>query len=226
MASNLKKPGSPSPIRVLLAGDHQVLMAGFASTLSAAGMVVAGQAKTPEDAISKYSELHPDVVVLDVRFGTSMTGMDAARSILLKSSQAKIVFFSQFDQRSDQLALVMQAYKLGALGYLTKDSDPDLVVEAIRQACSGHIYITPEISDRLARMSISGDTTPQSSLDEREMAVFKMMAEGYKNVEIAGKLKLSAKTISNTSQSVKEKLGVNRPADITRLAIRHGLLLD
>ena len=226
MARNLKKPGSPSPIRVLLAGDHQVLMAGFASTLSAAGMVVAGQAKTPEDAISKYSELHPDVVVLDVRFGTSMTGMDAARSILLKSSQAKIVFFSQFDQRTDQLALVMQAYKLGALGYLTKDSDPDLVVEAIRQACSGQIYITPEISDRLARMSISGDTTPQSSLDEREMAVFKMMAEGYKNVEIAGKLKLSAKTISNTSQSVKEKLGVNRPADITRLAIRHGLLLD
>jgi two-component system invasion response regulator UvrY len=54
MVSNLKKPGSPSPIRVLLAGDHQVLMAGFASTLSAAGLLVAGQAKTPEDAIVEY----------------------------------------------------------------------------------------------------------------------------------------------------------------------------
>jgi len=214
---------------VLLADDNEVLRAGFASTLSAAGLVVIGEAKTPEDAIAKYFDLSPDVVVIDIHFGTSMTGMDAARSILRKSSKdnaAKIVFFSRFGQMADQLAMVMQAYKLGGLGYLTIDSAPGVVVEAIRQAYSGNVYITPEISDRLARMSVGVDLSPQSLLDAREMTVFKMMAEGYTNVEMAEKLNLSARTISITSQSVKDKLGVNRPADITRLAIRKGLLVD
>ena len=99
-------------------------------------------------------------------------------------------------------------------------------MEAIQQAYSGNVYITTEISDRLARMSVGVDLTPQSLLDEREMIVFKMMAEGYTNVEMAEKLNLSAKTISNTSQSVKDKLGISRPAEITRLAIRQGLLVD
>ena len=218
-----------TPIRVLLADDHEVLMAGLDSTLSAAGLVVIGKAKAPEDAVEQYFALSPDVLVIDIHFGKSMTGMDAARSILRRASKenkAKIVFFSRLGRMTDQLALVMQAYKLGGIGYLTIDSPPGVVVEAIQQAYSGNVYITPEISDRLARMSVGVDLTPQSLLDEREMIVFKMMAEGYTNVEMAEKLNLSAKTISNTSQSVKDKLGISRPAEITRLAIRQGLLVD
>jgi two-component system invasion response regulator UvrY len=73
-------------------------------------------------------------------------------------------------------------------------------------------------------MAVRGDLSPQSQLDERDLAVFKLMAEGLTNAEIADRLNLSTKTISNISQSVKEKLGVHRPAYITKLAVKHGLI--
>lgn len=199
-------------------------MAGFASLLTDEGFEIIGQVKTPEEAIKQYFNLRPDVLVLDIRFGPGMSGLDAARSILTTSSQAKIVFFSQFDQP----AMAQTAYKMGAFAYLTKDSEPDLLIEAIRQAYSGETYMPPEMSDQLARLSILDDShkSPLELLDARELGVFRLMAEGFTNLEMAEKLSLSAKTISNITQSVKEKLGTTRPAEITRIAIRNGLLIE
>lgn len=214
-----------SLIRVLLADDHPMLMAGFAALLSDEGFEIVGQVKTPEEAIRHYFKQRPDVVILDIRFGPGMTGLDAAKEILTRDSQAKIVFFSQFDQP----AMAQQAYKMGAFAYLTKDSEPELLIEAIRQAYEGgDVYMPPVMTDQIARLSIRDDSykSPKELLDPRELSVFTMMAEGYTNVEMAEKLNLSEKTISNTTQSVKEKLGTTRPAEITRIAIRNGLLIE
>ena len=87
-------------IRVMLADDHPIVMTGFAMSLAGVGMDVVGQAKTPEEAAAMYAELQPDVMVLDIRFGTELTGLDAAQDILKKFPAAKIVFLSQFDQDS------------------------------------------------------------------------------------------------------------------------------
>lgn len=214
--------GSSRPIRVLLADDHPLLMAGFAAALGDFGMEIIGQAKTAEDAVVQFFSLTPDVIVLDIRFGSGMTGLEAAKQILKKDSQAKIVIFSQFDQP----AMALQAYKMGVIAYLTKDSDPEMLAEAIRQAHAGDVFIPPLISHQFARMSIGDGKMPHSVLDERELQVFRLMAEGCTNTEIAEKLSLSPKTISIASQSVKDKLGVSRPADITRLAIKNGLLME
>ncbi len=213
---------SSRPIRVLLADDHPLLMAGFAAALGDFGMEIIGQAKTAEDAVVQFFSLTPDVIVLDIRFGSGMTGLEAAKQILKKDSQAKIVIFSQFDQP----AMALQAYKMGVIAYLTKDSDPEMLAEAIRQAHAGDVFIPPLISHQFARMSIGDGKMPHSVLDERELQVFRLMAEGCTNTEIAEKLSLSPKTISIASQSVKDKLGVSRPADITRLAIKNGLLME
>jgi DNA-binding NarL/FixJ family response regulator len=208
------------PIRVMLADDHPIVMTGFAMSLEAAGMEVVGQAKTPSEALALYGEARPDVAVLDMRFGTELTGLDAAQDILKADPRAKIVFLSQFDQDS----LIKETYRIGAHAFVTKDCDPADLATAVRHAHEGKLYFLPQIAERLASLAVRGDVSPQSQLDERGLEIFKLMAEGLTNAEIAEKLNLSTKTISNISQSVKEKLGVHRQAYITKLAVKHGLI--
>lgn len=211
---------SDKPIQVLLADDHPIVMTGFAMSLAGEGMEVVGQAKTPQEAVEQFWALQPQVVVLDIRFGAELTGLDAAKQILEKQPTAQIVFLSQFDQD----ALIKETYRLGAKAFVTKDCDPADLAIAVRRAAQGELYFMPSIAERLANLSVRGDASPQTLLDERSLEIFKLMAEGLTNVEIAEKLDLSQKTISNISQSVKEKLGIHRPALITKLAMKHGLI--
>ncbi len=162
-------------IRVLHADDHPVVLDGFANALESHGIHTVAKAHSVPEALAQYAATQPDVAILDLRFGSALTGLDAARQLLHDFPQAKIVFLSQFDQDS----LIKEAYRLGARAFITKDCDP---------------------------------------------AELAQMAEGLTNQEIADQLQLSSKTISNTSQTIKEKLQVQRAADITRLALRHGLL--
>lgn len=208
------------PIRVLLADDHPIVMTGFAMSLGAEGMEVVGQAKTPQEAVDQYVAFRPDVAVLDIRFGAEMTGLDAAKHILEKHPDAQIVFLSQFDQD----ALIKETYRLGAKAFVTKDCDPADLAVAVQRASQGELYFMPQIAERLANLSVRGDASPQTLLDARSLEIFTLMAEGLTNVEIAERLDLSQKTISNISQAVKEKLGIHRPALITKLAMKHGLI--
>ncbi|MFZ6643871.1 response regulator [Undibacterium sp. TC4M20W] len=207
-------------IRVLLADDHPIVMTGFAMSLGSLGITVLGQARTPQEAFEQYAALKPDVVILDIRFGADLTGLDAARDILAQFADAKIIFLSQFDQD----ALIKEAYRLGAKAFVTKDCDPADLATAVQRAHQGELYFLPQIAERLANLSVRGDESPQSLLNERDLEIFKLMAEGLTNAEIAERLDLSLKTISNVSQAIKEKLGVHRPAYITKLAVKHGLI--
>jgi two-component system, NarL family, invasion response regulator UvrY len=208
------------PVRIMLADDHPIVMTGFAMSLGTQGMEVVGQAKNPGEALAMYTELKPDVAVLDIRFGTELTGLDAAQDILKADPKAKIVFLSQFDQDS----LIKETYRIGAHAFVTKDCDPADLADAVRHAREGRLYFLPQIAERLASIAVRGDISPQSQLDERSLEIFKLMAEGLTNAEIAERLDLSTKTISNISQAVKEKLGVHRQAYITKLAVKHGLI--
>ena len=207
-------------IRVMLADDHPIVMTGFAMSLTAQGLDVVAQARTPEEALEQHKRLAPDVIVLDIRFGDQLTGLDVAKQILAQAPSAAIVFLSQFDQDS----LIKETYRLGGRAFMTKDCDPADLAAAVRRAHEGELYFLPHIAERLANLSVRGDASPQSQLDERALEIFTLMAEGLTNAEIAEKLDVSTKTISNISQAVKEKLGVHRPAYITRLAVKHGLI--
>lgn len=207
-------------IRVLLADDHPIVMAGFAMSLENLGLSIVGQAKTPQDAVAQFNALQPDVCILDLRFGAQLTGLDAAKEIWQAQPKAHIIFLSQFDQDS----LIKEAYRLGASAFVTKDCEVAELLMAVQRAHQGELYFMPAIAERLANLSVRGDASPQSLFDERELAIFTLMAEGLTNLEIAEKLALSSKTISNTSQSIKERLGLHRPAEITKLAVKHGLV--
>ena len=127
----------PKPIRVMLADDHPIVMTGFAMSLAGQGMDVVGQAKTPDEAVTMYADHRPDVAVLDIRFGTGMTGLDAAETILKADPKAKVVFLSQFDQDS----LIKETYRLGAHAFVTKDCDPADLGDAVRHAEPGQAVL-------------------------------------------------------------------------------------
>lgn len=213
------KSDDKEQIRVLLVDDHPIVLAGFATSLSSRGISVIGQTTASEDVITQYKELAPDILVLDIKFGSHLSGLDTAKNLLTEFPDAKIVFLSQFDQ--DQF--IKKAYKLGARAFITKTCTPKELANSLKKVYEGDIYFLPQVAERLAALTIS-DPSPQSLLDSREVQIFTMMAQGLTNVEIAEKMDISAKTVSNVSQAIKEKLGIHRQADITLLAVKHGLV--
>lgn len=207
-------------IKVVLADDHPILMAGFSMVLGQYDIEVIGEATSPDAAQKMFSELLPDVLVLDIRFGDHLSGLDTAKQILLKFPSAAIVFLSQFDQDG----LIKEAYKIGGRAFITKDCAPVDLATAISNAHAGKLFFLPHIANRLAKLSVRGDNSPQSLLNERELELFLLMAQGLTIAEMADNLSLSQKTVSNLGQTIKAKLEVTRSADITLLAVKHRLI--
>lgn len=209
-----------APIRVLLADDHPIVMSGFALSLSSMAIDVIGQVTTPNEAVESYESLQPDVLMMDLRFGEKLTGLDAAKTILERHPKANILFLSQFDQD----ALIKQTYSIGGRGFLTKDISATDLAQAVTDASNGETYFLDRIAKRLANLSVKGDQSPSAVLDPREFEIFLLTAKGRTNQEMADLLGLSQKTISNVAHSLKEKLGTNRIADLTLLAVKHGYI--
>ncbi len=162
----------------------------------------------------------PTSPVLDIRFGTELTGLDAAQAILKSDPSAKIVFLSQFDQDS----LIKETYRLGAHAFVTKDCDPADLATAVRHAHEGKLYFLPHIAERLASMAVRGDVSPQSQLDERGLEIFKLMAEGMTNAEIAETLEPVDQDHQQYQPVDQGKAGRAPPGHITLLAVKHGLI--
>lgn len=208
------------PVRVLLADDHPLLLAGFSMTLKSYGIEVVGEAKTPEEAIEQYRAIKPEVLVIDIRFSGRSNGLTAAKAIREATPDAKIVFLSQFDADN----LITEAYRIGACAFITKDSDTANLAAAIKKARDGETYFLPHIAERLAKLTIEGDRSPQTILDEKELQLFRLIARGRTHAEISQQVSLSLKTIGVHVQQIKDKLRVTRSADLTLLAVKHGLL--
>lgn len=206
-------------IKVLVADDHPLITQGLVNELKPFGIDHVDAVMDGTEVVRRFGELSPDVLVLDLRIG-AVRGLDVARELLTGNPDARIVFYSQFDQDH----IVRETYRIGGKAFIPKSADPGLLAQAIHAAQRGGTYFMPEIAERLALMSVRGDDSPQTKLGERELVVFKKMAQGLTNAEIAHDLDLSVKTIGLATQNVKETLGVNRAADITRLALKHQLI--
>jgi two-component system invasion response regulator UvrY len=213
------KRSEPS-IKVLVADDHPVIADGLTVALRPFGVEVIGHVGSAAEVMARYRETRPDVLVLDLRFGPGPTGLDVARQLLETHPQARIVFYSQFDEDE----IIREAYRLGASAFVTKNTTPDALAQAIKAAHAGRTHFMPNIAERMAMLGVRGDDSPRSKLDEREIEVFTQLAQGLTNNEIAERMGLSTKTISTISQAIKEKLGVHRAAEITRLAMKHGMI--
>lgn len=188
-------------IRIVLADDHPVVRTGLRAILSGdADLQVVGEAQTPDEAFALATDLSPDLVLMDLQFGTDQNGADATRRIRALPRPPAVLVLTNYDSDGD----ILGAVEAGASGYLLKDAPPDELVAAIRAAARGETALAPAIAGRLlARMR-----APQVSLSARETEVLDLVAAGCANGTIARRLHISDATVKSHLVHIYSKLGV------------------
>jgi two-component system, NarL family, invasion response regulator UvrY len=208
-------------IRVLMADDHEIVRRGLKHILAdAADIQVVAEAEDGLQAIRLAREHVLEVAILDVSM-PHKNGLDVLKQ--LKSEFPKLPVLILSMHAEEQLAV--RALKMGAAGYLNKQSAPGQLIGAIRQVAAGKRYISPETAEQLAA-SVSGDgqALAHETLSSREYQILCMIASGSGLSSTAEKLKLSAKTVSVYRARVLEKLHLKNNAEITHYAIKHQLI--
>jgi len=207
-------------IRVLLADDHPVVRTGFKLLLQMHPDVsVVAEAETGEQACLRYSELAPDVVIMDLAM-PGMGGLEALKRIRARDPRARVLALSAHDDPMH----ARRALREGALGFLSKRSAPEALLNALASVASGHRYIDADVAQKLALAEIDGSSSPVDKLSEREFEIFLRLAAGGTVQGIAEDLHLSASTVGTHLYNVKQKLAAENQSELTLIAIRHGLI--
>jgi two-component system, NarL family, invasion response regulator UvrY len=207
-------------VKVMLVDDHSVVRMGFKLLLQACDDIeVVAEADSGEAACLMVEAQAPDVVVMDIAMA-GMGGIEAIKRMLAKNPRLKILALSAHEDTSHP----KRALQAGALGYLSKRSAPEVLIDAIRAIAKGQRYLDAQIAQRMAVQDISGDKGPMEKLSAREFEVFVQLARGQSVAQISEALKLSSSTIGTHLYNVKQKLGLANQAEMTLLAIRHGLI--
>lgn len=208
-------------ITVLLVDDHAVVRTGFRLLLQSVAEVSAvHEAQSGEVACQRYTELAPDVIVMDLAM-PGMGGLEALRRIRSHDSNARVLALSAHDDPMH----ARRALREGALGFLSKRSAPEALIEAVTAVAAGRRYIDASLAQELALADLDGAAkSPVERLSEREFEVFVRLARGATVQRIAEDLKLSASTVGTHLYNIKQKLAVVNQSELTLLAIRHGLI--
>ena len=205
---------------IVLVDDHAVVRAGVRRLLEQEPLFeVIGEAESGEKAYQIFGELKPDVMVMDLSM-PGMGGLEGIRRILMRYEKAKILVLSMHED----LSFANQALKLGAKGYLTKNTLADDLVKSIETVTQGDIFLSDEIAKKMAMQSISGNQDPVNELSAREFEIFRLLAEGLDIDAIASTLNISSKTVSNYQTMIKQKLNINTPIELIRYAIKVGVI--
>ena len=207
-------------IRIILVDDHAVVRAGVKRLLEQEPLFeVIGEAESGEKAYQLFCELNPDIMVMDLSM-PGMGGLEAIRRILMRYEKAKILVLSMHED----LSFANQALKLGAKGYLIKNTLGDDLVRSIQAVSKGEVFLSDEIAKKIAVSSIDGGHDPIHDLSAREFEIFRLLAEGLEVDAIATRLNISSKTVSNYQTMIKQKLNINTPVELIRFAIKTGII--
>lgn len=209
-----------SKITVMLVDDHAVVRAGYGTLLkNAPNIEIVAEAPNGSTALREFIQHQPAVVVMDLSL-PDIGGLEVIHRIVARDPAAKILVFSMHEDT----IFVEQALQAGARGYITKNSAPQVLVEAVRKIAGGEVYLDAEIAQRLAFQKTRGRDTPFVGLSTREFEIFCLLAEGLNVNEISRRLSLSYKTVANYTTQIKNKLNVSTVAELARLAIRYGVV--
>lgn len=210
-------------ISVLLADDHKLLVDGLRSLLEKHHDVeVVGVATDGLEATAMAKTLRPDVILLDISM-PRQNGIDAARNILHDLPDTKIIMLSMHADRK----FVQESLRVGARGYILKESAAHEVIDALRSVCRGELFFSSAIReqvlhDYVERVRETGNTAA-SPLSGREREVLQMLAEGKSTKETADILSISIKTVETHRKQIMDKLDLHSIAELTKYAIREGL---
>ena len=207
-------------VTIVLVDDHAVVRAGVKRLLEQEPLFeVIGEAESGEKGYQLFGALKPDVMVMDLSM-PGMGGLEAIRRIMMRHEKAKILVLSMHED----LSFANQALKLGAKGYLIKNTLGDDLLEAIETISRGEVFLSDEVAKKIDVLSIEGDQNPIHNLSAREFEIFRLLAEGLELDAIATTLNISSKTVSNYQTMIKEKLNINTPIELVRYAIKEGVI--
>lgn len=208
-------------IRIALAEDHAIVRNGLKQLLSMVdGLEIVAEAVNGAEVIGLCARTDIDILLLDLNM-PGLSGNDLIVRVRAKAPQLPILVLSMHNTAQ----VGMGAIKSGANGYVTKDSEPVILVEGIRKVAGGGRYLAPEMAQAMALHSSSGGPElPHDSLSDREWTVFRQLVAGLTVTEIAEKLKISNKTVSTHKARMMEKLQAESTAELVRYAINHHLV--
>ncbi len=210
-------------IRLLIADDQQLVREGLRAILSTVAEVeVVGIAEDGSLAVEMVATLRPDLVLMDLKM-PGMNGIHATRTIREQFPAVKVLVLTTYD--ADQW--VFDAIRAGAEGYLLKDAGRDAIVAAIKGTMAGQTHIDPAVASKLldhVRSGVTPDSSVTDQLSEREIAVLRLLAQGYSNAVIAERLYLAEGTVRNYVSSLFAKLDVTDRTQAAVLAWRHGIV--
>ena len=208
-------------IRVLVVDDHTLVRAGLCRLLdSERDLEVVGQAGTSRDAVRLCRELDPDLVLLD--FGLpDADGLETTERIVALQLRSRVVVLTMHSSEEYAVRLL----RAGAAGFLVKGSSTDDLLVALRKVARGGTWVHPEIQERIvSRIGRLAQDAPEASLSNREMQVLLRLAPGQTTREVAEELHLSLSTVETHRGRILDKLGLRNNSDLTRFAIRRGLI--
>ncbi|BAL26319.1 response regulator transcription factor [Azoarcus sp. KH32C] len=208
-------------LRVLLADDHAIIRDGLKQILAdTEDLAVAGEAANGHDLLHLVREQAWDVLVLDISM-PGRNGLDLIRLVREEQPRLPILILSMHHE--EQYAV--RALHAGASGYLTKESDADLLVHAIRRVARGGVYVSDTVAELMARgLMPTTNELPHTSLSDREYQIFHMLVMGQGLTEIANELSLSVKTISTHKTRILQKMAMANTSELIRYAVAHNLV--
>ncbi|MEK6197245.1 MAG: response regulator transcription factor [Desulfobacterales bacterium] len=209
-------------IRVLIADDHKIMLAGLRSLLEKqTDFEVVGEADNGRKAVKMAQEKTPDVVVMDVSM-PDLNGIEATMQIIESLPKTRVIALSMHSDKR----FVMGMLRAGASGYLLKDCASQELANAIVQVAGGKKYLSPEITGVVIDDFLLGGSAEEvaaaSPLSPREREVLQLIAEGWSTKQIASHLYVSIKTIETHRRQIMRKLDLHAIADLTKYAIREG----
>lgn len=210
------------PIRVVLVDDHAVVCTGYRRLIELEqAMQVVAEFDHGEAAYDWLARQEADVLVLDLSM-PGRGGLDTLARLKQRQPGLRVLVFSMHDSA----AMVTQALRAGADGYLTKNSAPELLIEAIARVHAGEHVYSDDVRGHAVQTAGRSEAAPHERLTPREFDIFRRLAQGVPVEAIAETLCLSAKTVANYQSAIRQKLGVESAMDLLRLARRHGLDVD
>jgi DNA-binding NarL/FixJ family response regulator len=212
-----------SNIRVMIADDHAIFREGLRKLLEGAGdIAVVGEAGDGNETVQLLNKLKPDVLLLDLRM-PNKDGLGVLEEMNGQSEQTRVILVTEGENEHD----VVRAMRLGARGVVWKQSASALLLKSIRKVHAGEIWLdnrmTAELIDAFKKSSDSGARREKPLLSPREREIVQLVAQGFRNREIAEKLFISEQTVKNHLHNIFDKLGVSDRLELALYAIHHRL---
>lgn len=200
-------------MKILLVDDHIVVREGVRRLLAGLGGVELVEAATGQEALTLFRSERPDLVLLDLNL-SGIGGLELLRRLLSINEKARIVVFSMHAEP----IYAARALRLGARGYVSKSAGAEELIAAVKRVAEGGRYVESEIASELAFSQLATED-PLQQLTTREIEILRLLGDGNSLSEIAQATGVAYKTVANTCSIIKSKLGVERTADLIRVAI-------